>query len=152
MPALFSATVEYALRSVVTLAAHDGMATAQDLAQATQSPPGYVSKVLQTLVDADIVFAKRGPKGGFRLARGPELITVLDVVDAVDPVRRIESCPLGLAEHADKLCPMHKAMDDVAAYVRETLSKHTIAQLMTQPPAGITPMQLTIGGLKSKTL
>lgn len=138
------------MRAIVTLAAHDGTATAKDIAAATQSPPGYVSKVMQTLVEANLVLAKRGPNGGFTLARPPMEITLLDVLDAVDPLERITKCPLGLTEHADKLCPMHQVMDDVVAYVRKTLGKYTIAELMTQPPAAITPLQLTIGGSKQR--
>jgi Rrf2 family protein len=150
LPTLFSSTVEYAMRAIVALAAREAVATAKDLATVTQSPPGYVSKIMQTLVEADLVLAKRGPNGGFSLARPPTEITLLDVVNAVDTLERITACPLGLPEHADDLCPLHKVMDDVIAYVQETLGKYTIAELMSRPPASITPLQLTISAAKPK--
>jgi Rrf2 family transcriptional regulator, nitric oxide-sensitive transcriptional repressor len=149
---LFSSTVEYALRAIVTLASRDGAAvTAKEIADITRSPAGYVSKVMQTLVDGKLVNAKRGPNGGFTLARGPEAITVLDVVNAVDRLERLDGCPLNLVEHADELCPLHRVMDDLIAHVMTVLGKHTMAELMTRPPAAITPMQLTLKGSALKS-
>jgi Rrf2 family protein len=149
LPNLFSSTVEYAFRAIVTLASRDGdSVTARELAEVTKSPPGYVSKVMQTLVDGKLVLAKRGPNGGFTLARPPQQITLLDVIQAVDPLERITSCPLGLPEHATKLCPLHRVMDEVIEADMKALQSHTIAALMTQPPASVTPMQLTLGGKK----
>lgn len=142
---MFSSTVEYAFRAIVTLASRNGQsATAKDIAAVTKSPPNYVSKVMQTLVEGGLVNARRGPNGGFTLARPPEHITLLDVVNAVDPIERIRACPIDLPEHAHQLCPLHRVLDDTLAYVESQLGRHTIAALMDQPPAAISPFQLTI--------
>ena len=45
------------------------------------------------------------------LARKPTELTILEVVNAVDPVQRIESCPLGIAAHGTNLCPLHRRLD-----------------------------------------
>jgi len=149
---MFSLTVEYAFRAIVTLASRNGLAaTAKDIATVTQSPANYVSKVMQTLVEGKLVTARRGPNGGFQLARPPEQITLLDVVNAVDPIQRVRTCPLNLPEHSKKLCPLHQVLDDTLANIETSLAAHSIAQLMTQPPAAITPFQLTISAKKSRT-
>jgi Rrf2 family protein len=47
-------------------------------------PPAYLSKSLKSLVRAGLLDATTGPRGGFRLARSPEDITVLEVVEAIE--------------------------------------------------------------------
>src|SRR5262245_55651805 len=105
---MFSQTVEYALRAMIHLAGLNGVATtSQSIALRTSVPPGYLSKVLRDLVVARLVASYRGPGGGFMLARDPARITILDVVNAVDPIQRIHHCPAGNPEHAD-LCALHR--------------------------------------------
>ena len=47
-------------------------------------PDAYLAKVLEALVRAGLLSATSGPRGGFRLARPPEDITVADIVEAVE--------------------------------------------------------------------
>src|SRR5690242_1540240 len=101
---MFSSTAEYALRAVVFLAtSRDGLCGSQAIAEGTKVPSKYISKILSDLVEAGVVTSRRGPNGGFALARTPESISVLEVVNAVDPIRRIESCPLGIPAHGTSL-------------------------------------------------
>jgi DNA-binding IscR family transcriptional regulator len=55
---------------------------------------------------------------------------VLEVVSAVDPVQRIKTCPLGLAAHGEKLCSLHRALDDAARSVEEAFRATTIQSLI----------------------
>ena len=137
---MFSMTTEYALRAAVFLSEwHGDVQTAGRVAHATQTPVRYASRVLQLMVEGGLATSQRGPSGGFALAREPSQITLLDVVQAIEPIQRIRHCPLGLAEHADDLCPLHKAMDAVAAKAEATLGSLTLADVMTQRvvPLGI---------------
>ena len=69
---MFSQTTEYALRAVAWLAENAGSAqTTQQIADGTQVPSDYLSKVLQTLARAEIVSAVRGKNGGFTLSSLP---------------------------------------------------------------------------------
>src|SRR5262245_11425454 len=104
---MFSKTVEYALRAVVYLAyeSPDGCTTAA-LATATKIPKDYLAKILQDWRDGKIVTTQRGLGGGVSLAKPPAELTILDVVNAVEPIERIQSCPLGLAAHGVRLCPL----------------------------------------------
>jgi Rrf2 family nitric oxide-sensitive transcriptional repressor len=128
---MISRTTEYALRAIVWLAAHgQNPRTTRQIAAATRVPGGYLSKVMQALVDAGIVNSQRGPGGGFVLARPAAALTVLEVVDAVDPIRRIESCPLGLRSHAEQLCALHRRLDEALAMIRAAFSSCTVADLL----------------------
>ena len=116
---MISQTAEYALRAVVHLAANPKEAqTARQVADATCAPLAYVSKVLQELVRAGVVHGQRGPHGGFTLLIPIEELTVYDVVQAIDPVRRITACPLGIGAHHKKLCCLHERLDDAAELVK----------------------------------
>src|SRR3954449_13114835 len=97
---MFSQTVEYALRAVVHLAyeAPEARTTAQ-IADATQVPRDYLAKILQGLAKKGIVVTQRGGGGGVSLVKDPADLTILDVVNAVEPIGRIITCPLGLKTH-----------------------------------------------------
>jgi Rrf2 family nitric oxide-sensitive transcriptional repressor len=128
---MFSSTTEYALRAAVFLASLGGeSASSERIAEATKVPPGYISKVMRDLVVARLVESQRGPNGGFTLARDPAAITVLDVVNAVTPLQRIESCPLGNPTHLN-LCPLHRRLDDAIASIQDAFRKTTLAEVST---------------------
>lgn len=127
---MFSSTAEYALRAVVYLATHrEGLWSSRTIAEGTKVPPKYISKIMNDLVVAGVVVSRRGPHGGFGLAREPERISVLDVVNAVDPIRRIETCPLGIESHGTNLCRLHRKLDDTIALVEQTLRTSSIVEM-----------------------
>src|SRR5688572_2899786 len=113
---MFSQTVEYALRAVVHLASEAPQArTTDEIAAATRVPRAYLSKVLQSVSRGGIVHSQRGLGGGVTLAKPADQLTILEVVNAVEPVQRIQTCPLGLAAHGVNLCPLHRRMDNALA-------------------------------------
>jgi Rrf2 family protein len=130
---MFSQTAEYALRAVVYLATRSGAAeTTQQIAAATRVPAGYLSKVMQGLSRAGVVHSQRGLHGGFTLSISTAELTVLDVIQAVDPIRRIRSCPLGIKGHL-QLCPLHRRLDQAIHMVEDALRQCTIAELLAEP-------------------
>lgn len=131
---MISQTAEYALRAVVDLAYYFGQPrTTQDIAQATLVPTGYLAKVLQDLARSGVVRSQRGRHGGFVLAHDPNTLTVFDVLQAVDPPRRILRCPLHLAAHAHALCPLHKKLDEAMAAAERAFRRMTIAEVTAAP-------------------
>ncbi len=128
---MITQTAEYALRAVVYLADQGEPRTTQLIAEQTHVPAGYLSKVMQSLGRAGIVKAQRGLHGGFVLMHDPQTMSVLEVVNAVEPVRRIHECPLGL--HGKNLCPLHRKLDDAARQIEETFGDTTIADLNNVP-------------------
>ena len=128
---MLSQTSEYALRAMSCLAyAPDELTPTPVLAKYTKVPSNYLAKVLQLLAQADLIVGRRGVGGGYRLAKPADTISMLDVVNAIDPVRRIESCPLGLPNHGGTLCALHKAMDDAAKHMLESFGGVTMADLV----------------------
>jgi Rrf2 family protein len=132
-------TAEYALRAAVWLARAPNQAESADqLAKAICVPRRYLHKVLQDLVKGGLVRSQSGPGGGYRLARDPEEISILDVINAVGSIERIRACPLGLDSHTS-LCPLHQELDKAYAAMEEAFSRVTVAQV-NQQPSGITPL------------
>jgi Rrf2 family transcriptional regulator, nitric oxide-sensitive transcriptional repressor len=135
---MFSQTVEYALRAVVHLADRAPAArTTDQIAAATRVPKAYLSKVLQGLVRAGVVQSQRGAGGGIALVKPPDEVTILEVVNAVEPLKRIRSCPLGLASHGVRLCPLHRRLDDALAAVERAFAGTTLAEVLAEPTASV---------------
>lgn len=131
---MISQSVEYALRGVVTIAQHDGgPCTARQIAAITQVPAPYLSKLMQGLVRSGLVRSQRGVRGGFVLNKEPTDLTVWDVIDAVEPIRRIEQCPLGITSHSMTLCPLHHRLDRAIGMLENELRATTIAELLGGP-------------------
>lgn len=128
---MITQTTEYALRAIVYLADQDEPRTTAQISEATQVPAGYLSKVMQGLNRAELVSAQRGLHGGFALRDEPDELTVLEVINAVEPIRRFHECPLGL--HGKTLCPLHRKLDDAAQSIEHTFGDTTIADLINVP-------------------
>jgi Rrf2 family transcriptional regulator, nitric oxide-sensitive transcriptional repressor len=131
---MFSQTVEYALRAVVHLAAEaPAPRTTDQIAEATRVPKAYLSKVLQGLSRAGVVHSQRGIGGGMTLVKPPAELTILDVIDAVEPIGRIRTCPLGLEAHGVRLCPLHRRLDEAMAMVEDAFRRTTLAEVLAEP-------------------
>jgi len=82
---IFSRPCEYAIRALTHMAASPAEITsALEIAEAEGVPLPVLSKVLQELVRKGLLESRRGPGGGFQLSRRPELITLRDIVAAID--------------------------------------------------------------------
>lgn len=135
---MFSQTVEYALRAIVYLAGDpDAARTSGQISEVTKVPQAYLSKVLKGLSEAGLLSSQRGVGGGFILARKPKELTILEVVNAVDPIRRIRTCPLGISTHGSRLCPLHRRVDDALASVEKAFGTTTLAEVLADPNPSI---------------
>jgi Rrf2 family transcriptional regulator, nitric oxide-sensitive transcriptional repressor len=139
---MFSQTAEYAIRVIVFLGTLRGEpATTRQIAAATRVPEGYLAKILQSLSRAGLVQSQRGLHGGSTLARDPSKITLYDVVNAISPLPRIVSCPLGLVSHGTKLCAVHRRLDDAVAMVEKVFRESSIAELLAENASANIPLQ-----------
>ncbi len=138
---MISQTAEYALRAVVFLGSQAGRpATTHRIAADTKVPAGYLAKVLQALGKAGLVHAQRGLHGGYALTRPLDELTVLEVVNAVDPLQRIHHCPLGLAEHRGNLCSLHRRLDQGIALIESFFEQTTVGQLLAEGGTSRNPL------------
>ncbi len=128
---MISRTTEYALTASVCLAAVEGKSlTAGQIAELSGLPLGYLSKVLRLLARAHIVNSRRGPSGGFQLTRAAKDISLLEVIEAVDPLDRITECPLGLRRHATGLCPLHRRLDEAIKLLKDCFRNTSLAEVV----------------------
>lgn len=127
---MLSKTAEYALRAVVFMGGRPGQPASADLlSEKTKIPRRYLHRVLQDLVATGLVSSRSGPGGGYELAIATSRITILDVVNSVGPIERINACPLGLKSHT-KLCPLHKELDKAYAATETAFKRVTIKSLL----------------------
>ena len=89
---LYGAGAEYALHSLLILATSDAPISVVDLARFQQIPERYLAKVFTRMKDAQLVVGTEGIAGGFMLARAADDIRVVEVLDAVDPDRKLFAC------------------------------------------------------------
>ena len=127
---MLSKTAEYALRAIACMGGRDqALSSADVLAEKTKVPRRYLHRVLQDLAVAGLVNSRPGPGGGYELARSVAEITILDVVNAVSPLERIRSCPLGLETHT-MLCPLHAELDRAYAATEAAFAGVTIKDVL----------------------
>jgi Rrf2 family protein len=131
---VISQTAEYALRAIVFLADNAGEAhTTDEIARATKVPVGYLAKIMQGLSRSRLVNSQRGLHGGFTLVRQPRDMTIYEVVQAVDPIMRIDRCPLQLEGHGDELCPLHRTLDLAMSHVETLFRKTSVHDMLNAP-------------------
>ena len=131
--------VEWALHSCLNMTwLEPGRAvSATRLAAFYGLPTAYLNKQLQALVRAGILRSVSGPRGGFRLARAPEEITLLDVVTAIEGAEEAFRCaqilrhgPGGRAAvDYRQACLISQAMRRADLAWRRELAGQTLAQL-----------------------
>lgn len=127
---MISKTAEYALRAATCMGSQpDRPLSADALAELTKVPRRYLTRVLQDLCAAGIVRSRPGPGGGYELIRPPQQLTILDVINTVEPIERIKVCPLGLKTHT-KLCPLHAELDRAYAATEKAFKGVTIKDLV----------------------
>ncbi len=150
---MLSSTAEYALRIMILLTEHKGRSvTAETIASATLVPPGYAVKVLQHLARAGLARGKRGRTGGFLLVCDPTAVSLLDVVNTIDPLDRIDSCPLNRKDHQHSLCPLHRQIDHAMGELEQSLGSMTLQMVvdnadgpaLCQDPSSPAVAQLTV--------
>ncbi|WP_440070293.1 Rrf2 family transcriptional regulator [Streptosporangium sp. OZ121] len=132
-----SGGVEWALHCCVVLTSVEEPAPAARLAQLHDVSPSYLAKQLQALSRAGLVRSVQGKAGGYVLTRPPELITVLDVVEAVDGPGPAFVCteirlrgPLAASpESCTAPCAIKRAMAGAENAWRDALRSITVADL-----------------------
>jgi Rrf2 family protein len=139
--------VEWAVHALLNLAwaATDCPVPTAALAAGHDHPPAYLNKQLQRLVKAGLLTSEPGAKGGFRLARGLESITLLDVVDAIegpDPLfrcREIRQCGTIAVETSASdftaACAVKTAMIRAQSAWRAALGAQTLAAVRAEADA-----------------
>ena len=142
--AFYTARVEYALHTLLnlSLAPAEQALSARELAEFQRLPVMFVRKLLTQLEKAGLVEGSEGVRGGWRLARDPASISVLDIADAArgggEPLfecREIRArCALWADGKAPRpavtgVCSIHAVMLAAESAMRRELESHTLSDL-----------------------
>lgn len=122
---------DYAVRAMLALARPDaGKLTSATLVESTAIPPSFLPQVMGDLVRAGLVANRRGRNGGYRLAREPMAISLLEVVEAVEGDGRRRTCVLrGGPCRRDGPCDVHDAFYRAQEAVFGTLAGVSLADV-----------------------
>ena len=121
----------YALHAVVYLAKlKEQRPVASHLVAHSQGiPERFLLKVLKPLVSARILLSVKGPNGGYRLARGPSEISMLDIVEAVEGPIQGEAPTTDMRKNARLEERLQTACEQTAVQVRKQLQKVRVSEL-----------------------
>ena len=85
---------DYAVRAVyhLTKLGPESLAATSQIAEEQHIPPSFLAKIISQLSVAGLLHTSRGARGGVSLARDPEEISLLDVVEAIDGPILLNEC------------------------------------------------------------
>jgi Rrf2 family cysteine metabolism transcriptional repressor len=128
---------EYGLRALQDLARHhgEGPLPNQELAERNNIPARFLEQIMLTLKHGQIVHSRKGPQGGYYLARPPERITLAEAVRLLDGPLSPVSCtsetayePCGCPDM--NACGLRRVMKQVRDAVAEMMENTTLADLI----------------------
>ena len=133
--------VEYGIHCLLWLVYVDTeQPSSRDLAELQGVSPSFVAKIFPKLEKAGIVTANTGVSGGYRLAKSPEDISMLDIVDAIEGSKPLFDCKEIRGQCAvfkgdpprwvtGGVCAIHNVMLRAEKSMRDTLAQETLASL-----------------------
>lgn len=134
-------SVEYAIHCLLWLALREERAlSSRDLADLQGVSPTFLAKIFPKLEKAGLVEASEGVRGGYRLARPPEKISFLDIVDAIEGEKRLFDCQevrRRCALYGDcpprwsagGVCAIHAVMLQAEKAMRDTLAGQSLGTI-----------------------
>ena len=126
-------TADYAVRAAIALAeawGDDGYRTIHEVADEMALPVSFTPQVLGMLARAGIAESKAGRGGGYRLARSPRRISMLEVVEAAEGTLANERCTLrGGPCRWDDHCAVHETWTKAREALRRQLARSSLADV-----------------------
>jgi len=143
---MISTTSQYALRALIHIASLPPGSTAlsRDLADATQVPRNYLSKVLLTLRNAGMLQSARGAGGGYRLNKPADHIYLIDVVELFEGSKAKPTCLLNNRPCSDETpCNAHRVWRELSMVYNGFLVTTTLGSI-----AGVTSNHTPLPSLR----
>ena len=129
MTVIFSKKCELGLQAVLLLSVKDkdNILNATEISEELKVPKEFVSKVLQTLTNSNIVGSKKGKNGGFYLNKKPQDVRLIEIVAAIDGYETFEKCVLGFPGCSNNNpCPVHNHWGQIRDKALKMLSAETL--------------------------
>ena len=128
---------DYALRAVIYLSriSSGSYGRVSEIAKAKDIPQAFLAQILPLLANRGVVKSQQGARGGYALARSPEAVSFLDVIESVEGPLRLNKCVE--AEHEDcsilDSCEMHHVWNQAQTQIVEFLRGVTMATMLEAP-------------------
>ena len=126
---------DYALRAVVNLTTHYGNEPVSTRAIAVEEDISYqlACKLMQKLQKAGLVKSCMGPKGGFRLTREPSMISLMEVIEAIQGPISLNRCLMGVdACTKQKDCSVRAKLVGLQESINDYLKGITLDELSSR--------------------
>jgi len=132
---LLSRACEYGIQAVLYLAKHHegSYISIREIAAKNHISFHFLGKILQRLTQKGLLISYKGPKGGVSLARSPQEITVLQVVEAIDGLAFRRKCIVGMpCCDQNHPCAFHEKWSKIRKEFGDMLDDKSIAQLINE--------------------
>ena len=130
---------DYAVRVMIQLALseNDARFSLLELAEATDAPESFLSKILQSLAHARHISSRRGQTGGFRITKRGRDASMREIIEAVDGPICLNVCLIqGRSCPRKDHCPAHPVWQCAQRALFDVLSGVTVAQMADQSHLG----------------
>ncbi len=124
---------EYAIRTVIFLAQQpkDEIVLKKDICRTQDVTPAFLTKILQPLIKTGIVSSQRGVGGGFLLAKNPDEITLLDILQAEEGPLKLNHCLVDADScQREEHCSAHQVWSEVQGEMIKVLQRYSISELV----------------------
>jgi Rrf2 family protein len=139
--------IEYALRAMIYLADRPaGIARGAEIARFEHIPKYYLEKVIRDLMHRGLVHARRGPGGGYQLARPASGITFRDIIEAVEGPITLNVCTDGsMSCVLQATCRMYRVWEKGQRLLLDVFSETTLQEIASSRPSAVELAFLTSG-------
>jgi len=123
---------DYALRLMLDIGAHSGAVSTADIARRQETPYQFLRKVARTLVRQGLLTSERGARGGLRLARPAESVTLLEIVSAFGPPS-LNRCTVD-PPRCDRreVCGVFPVWAEAQREVERVLARYTLSDVVSR--------------------
>jgi len=127
-----------------------GVARGSEIARHEQIPKYYLEKVIRDLMRRGLVQARRGPGGGYQLARSAAQITFRDIIEAVEGPITLNICTDGSSSCAlQPTCRMYRVWEKGQRVLLEVFSDTSLSEVASSK---VPDNSLTVGTARSESV
>lgn len=138
---MFSKACEYGIRASLFIAREskkERRTSLKEIAASINSPEAFTAKILQKLVQQNIINSAKGPQGGFFVTSENQKRVLADIVKAIDGDTIMTGCALGLEKCSEEHpCPIHFDFAEIRNNLKNMLEKTTILELTSRLDSGL---------------
>lgn len=130
---MFDLSSQYAIRAMIYLAQLEPgrLVQAHIMAKKLDLPAPYLSKILQQMVKDGLTVSRKGPSGGFALAKQPDKIRLFDLLESFQKIHKVESCILGYKSCSDEdPCALHAFWNEMRETFVNTMKSMSLVDLV----------------------